>query len=125
MDAFLYIGYRVDCRTQGKISGWTVMKQIPECDDPPPTKDDRWLYWPNDAAGSCDSYLCTTYYHEYWCPFGHAAMWEHLNSWTIDVPADYNEAIQQIRASPGYLKMQEIYGPENVTIKWGIFKGQG
>lgn len=125
MDSFLYIGYRVDCKTEGKISGWTVMSQIPECKDIPPDGKSKWMYWPNDAAGSCDSYLCSTHPNKYWCPFGHQVMWNHLNSETIDLPENHEQIIQEIKKSEGFKKIQEIYGEDKVKIKYGIFKGLG
>lgn len=124
MDAFLFIGYRVDAQNP-EIDCWDMdtTKQIPKCypcggisfgED-----EYEWGFWPS-VEPQVDSFLYTGIKPYYECPMGQHALWSDLNLENIDLPNNHNEIVEKIENSDTFKAIKNLYG--NAEVKYGIFK---
>jgi hypothetical protein len=123
MDAFLFIGYRIDCHNED-IDIWDMDNKIPDCYPCGGFDVNKydWGYWPSTLGW--DSYLFGKRRLFYGCPMGHHELWSKLEEVSFDLPVNHDEIIKEIESSPIYARLKELYG-EQVHIRFGIFKGAG
>lgn len=130
MDSFVFVGWRIDVtRESENVQDWydVSMDNVGM-----PYESNSWNIWNcNDRDVKEDRFALIRLIDDnipyfYWCPFGFDALQSQVNDHgSIDFPDDALDHIKMIIKDPVFEKLVEIYGRENIKIRWGIFKGWG
>lgn len=150
MDSFLFAGFRVDCANP-QHDGWDRCCKVDGCCTYGVSKAHTWAFWPHPQSGiDCYLYTSPNYQFLYECPvlaWG-CKWWKDLNEQPLEItdeqsaikaevarvfreeqgveniwPKNYNSIVAEMKATPGFLRLIELYGLDNISVHFGFFKG--
>ncbi len=138
MDNFYFIGYRIDCNTEGSTLKDSIglSKRINEAAEAYSGNDglaktdflpgSRWMTWSHPAGNPVVLALdFPSLPADYRCPIDRSELWENMHEEPFDLPEDYEDHFLKIKQSLIHAILRKLYGEDNISVTWGIFLGLG
>jgi hypothetical protein len=133
MDNFIFIGYRFDVEPQTKDDkdSWSVASTLEKQGISIyslPGKE--WLMWSNLSSTLNILYMGNKVQNDYTCPIDRCDLYEWAKDsrnfpTKLDLPDNHEENVKILMRSKLYGELVEMFGMENITLRWGIYMGLG